>query len=181
MDHVFPGRRLPPRSLGTYWVDTADTASPPVNQNDRCLNLNEGIFVHRRGAPLTVPLFGIVRENDFASPLLQRHNLIGGGYPLDQSYTGRGMTFAAGFNGDPDIRFADQALYWPGDTTVGRVSYLSHYLLDGGAPFQRWVSAEDNFVTALDNNPVFTAGRAVFITRTAAPLPTYKMAAPWSP
>jgi hypothetical protein len=56
----------------------------------------------------------------------------------------------------------------------------SQYLLDAGSPFQRWVSAEDNLVSPLDNVLVFTASRAVFITRTG-PLPAYKMAAPWSP
>lgn len=168
-------------AFGTYWVDSADTSGPPpVNQDTRCIDPCEGLYVHRRGPAITVPLYGIVRENDFRCPLTTGHNLIGGGYPMDQSYASRGMTLAAGFDGDTDILAADQVLLWAGDTAVGHVCYNSFYLLDAGAPYQRWVSAADNFVTALDSTPAFKAARAAFIKRTAG-LGGYKVTAPWTP
>ena len=167
--------------FGTYWVNSSDISGPPpANQNNRCIDPCQGLYIHRRGAPLTVSLMGVVRENDFRCPLRQGYNLTGGGYPLDQSYTSRGMSLAAGFDGDPDIRFADQVLFWAGDTTPGHVCYNSFYLLDAGPPWQRWVSAEDNFVTPLDNTAAFKAARAAFICRTAN-LPGYKVTAPWAP
>jgi protocatechuate 3,4-dioxygenase beta subunit len=166
--------------FGTYWVDSADSGGPPADQNHRCLDPAEGVYFHRRGAPLTLPLKGVVRENDFRSPLKQGLNLTGLGYPVDHSYSSRGMTLAAGFDGDPDIRQADQVLLWAGDATTGQAGYVNHFLLDAGAPYQRWVSVDDSFVNPLDNDPVFEAGRASFIQRRAA-LPGFKTPAPWTP
>jgi hypothetical protein len=167
--------------FGTYWVDSADVSGPPpASQNGRPLNPAEGIYFHRRGPGLTAPLMGIVRENGFRCPLVEGYNLIGGGYPLDQSYNSRGMTLPAGFDGDTDIRRADQVMFWEGDSTPGLVSYNTVYLLDAGAPYQRWVSAGDSFVTPLDNTSAFKAGRSVFIKRSAS-LGDYTVGAPWAP
>ncbi len=164
---------------GTYWVDSTDMTGPPANQNSRLLDPCQGFYFHRRGPQITVPFYGIVRENSFRCPLIQGYNLTGGGYPLDQSYVSRTMTLDDGFFGDPDIRSADQVLFWKGDTTPGLGGYTNHYLLDAGDPYQRWVDVEDNFVTSLDFAPVFTATRAAFLCRPAA-FPNYASPAPWS-
>jgi len=165
---------------GIYWVDSSDGAPLPANQNARCIDPCEGLFVHRRGAALAVPTFGVVRENDFACPLPAGYALLGGGYPMDQSYTGRGMTIANGFDGDMDLRMADQVLFWAGDTTPGHLCYQTHYLLDAGAPWLRWVSAEDNFVTPQDDMDLFKAGRAAFHCRRLG-LPGFRITATWAP
>jgi hypothetical protein len=111
---------------------------------------------------------GVVRENAFAMPLTSGFNLVGGGGPMDESYASRGMTLDSIFGGSSflgDIRKADQTLFWLGDTHPGHVCYTTRYLLEAGAPWQRWGSAEDNFVTSLDDVDVFLA------TRAAAALP----------
>ena len=164
--------------FGTYWVDSADLTGPPANQNTHLLDPCQGFYFHRRGPQITVPFYGIVRENSFRCPLIQGYNLTGGGYPIDQSYSSRAMTLEDGFLGDSDIRQADQVLFWKGDTTPGQGGYTNHYLLDAGNPYQRWVNVEDNFVTTLDFDPVFTATRAAFLCRTAD-LPGYASRIPW--
>lgn len=154
---------------GTYWVDAANPEpnpapdGPPTSRDGRCIGPAEGLFVHRRGGAVTVPLFGVVRENHFAAPLRPGYTLVGGGHPVDQSYSDRLMSQINGFNGSADIRTADQAIFWAGDANPGHVCYLSYYLLDGGPSYQFWVSAEDSFVTNQDLSKHFKAGRAAFI------------------
>ena len=61
--------------FGTYWVDSADmNGPPPVNQNDRTIDPCQGLYFNHRGGALTIPLVGIVRENDFRCPLVQGFN-----------------------------------------------------------------------------------------------------------
>ena len=108
----------------------------PADQGGSVLPPGQGIFINCRQSTGSILTHGEVRENDFRRPLEPNANLVGGGYPLDQSAAGRAMTISAGFKGERNFKLADQFLRWKGDTIADANGYDTWFLLDG-APVSR--------------------------------------------
>lgn len=143
----------------------------------------QGTFINCRQVSGSLLAFGKVRENDFARPLTLGASLVGGGYPMAQSPSSRGMTVANGFDGDRDYKLADMFYLWRGDTTSGANGYDTYYLLDGSptqSAIKRWVKIGDAFITPRDTTNLFLADRSVFLDLNQD-LPTHRVAAPWAP
>jgi hypothetical protein len=138
-----------------------------------------GSFVISQTAK-TITAYGRVREHDFARPICQGRNLIGSGYPLDQSAAGRDYTKGAGFVGNPGFKLADQFLIWNGDNTPGRNGYNLHYYLDFNINYLRWIVMGDASAASKDDEILFLRDRAVmFESRNG--LETYIQPLPWAP
>ena len=163
---------------GKRWVKDGDVTL--ADYGSRTVPPSEGIYFHRQALSITVARSGHVRSNDFATPLRVGSSLIASGYPLDQSYASRGMTIPAGFHGGVEVPHADQVLIWMGDTIPGRTNYTTDWLLDGGAPYQYWTSAEDSSITNRNAVKVFKGSRAAVHTSVNG-LPTFVVPAQWSP
>jgi hypothetical protein len=160
------------------WVLAGDETL--ADQGNAVVPPGRGAFVDSRSAK-TVRAFGRVRANDFILPLREGKTLVGGGFPVDQSAIGRGMTNTAGFLGDADYKFADQFLLWRGDFTAGANSYDAYYLLIWADSFNQWTRAADVSLTDRNEALLFLRNRAVFLERREADLPTYTMPLPWNP
>lgn len=168
----------------TRWVDAADAGM--ANQGTAVIPPGQGMFFNNRTAASTVLAYGEVRANDFIRPLGVAYNLVGGGYPVDQSATGtngRALTLAAGLFGSRDFATADSFFVWSADSTVGATGYVTYYLLNG-APVSpsliRWVKVGDAAATSRGNEALLLGNRAVFL-RAAAGLPGYGYPSPWTP
>ena len=61
---------------------------PMPNQGASVIPPGQGMFFNNRALVTSILAYGEVRENDFIRPLAVGNNLVGGGYPLDQSATG---------------------------------------------------------------------------------------------
>ena len=158
--------------------DKAATVIPP----------GQGMFVLRRTSPISILSYGEVRENVFVRPLSQGLNLVGGGYPIDQSangeVSGRGMDYMFGFYGSRDFKTADSFFIWKGDTTTGATGYDTYWLLHSEVPqhfMDRWVMAGDATLAPKDDTILFQSDRSVFI-RMKNELDTYAIIpTPWDP
>ena len=70
------------------WVKVGDATL--ADQGGSVLPPGQGIFINCRKTTGSILTHGEVRENDFRRPLELNANLVGGGYPLDQSAAGPG-------------------------------------------------------------------------------------------
>ena len=144
------------------------------------------MFVTKQGAAVQLLGYGEVRANNFVRPLAQGLNLVGGGYPLNQSANGSGgrqMNLAASFFGSRDFKTADSFFVWQGDASAGANGYDTYYLLHSVAPqpvLSQWVKTGDAKLTSKDTATLMLGNRAVF-TRAAAALPGYTIPMPWTP
>ena len=112
------------------WVDAADAGM--ADQGNAVIPPGQGMFFNNRTAATSILAYGEVRENDFIRPLAAGNNLVGGGYPVDQSATGahgRAMNLAAGFFGSRDFKTADSFFVWNADATIGAPGYGTYFLL----------------------------------------------------
>jgi hypothetical protein len=137
------------------------------------------MFFHRRDVGVTIARSGTVRTNKFATPLAAGSTFVGSGYPLNQSFNSRVMTLGAGFHGSIEVPRADQILYWLGDSVSGATGYNTDWLLDGGAPYQYWTSADDSNILSRNALKVFGGTRAAF-HKTATGVPGFVVPAQWS-
>jgi uncharacterized repeat protein (TIGR01451 family) len=161
------------------WVKQGDINL--VDQSGLCLDPCAGMFINRRGAPLTMLQGGVVRDTKFACPLIKGYNLLGSGYPVAQSPASRQLTIANGFAGSNRRNLADQIVEWGGDTVIGHQCYYTCYLVDAlGGSIRRWVSVEDVSLTAKDTTTVFKPDRAAFLC-TQQPHPNYVVPTQWVP
>ena len=159
------------------WVLAGDVLL--ADQGLEILTPCEGIFLHRRGPSLTIARSGMVRESDFAKPLPGTGcTLVGSGYPIDQSYNSRGMTVANGWKGGVDLVKSSQVMFWEGDTTAGRMCYVTDFLVDAGAPLQFWASGDDSGLTNKNAQLLFDGTSAAFHCLPLA-LPNYVVPAQW--
>jgi hypothetical protein len=164
------------------WVNDVSLA----DRGDTVLPPGQGIFLNKRGTTGVILAHGEVRANDFMRPLSAGANLVGGGYPLDQSATGpggRSMTPAQGFSGSRNFKQADRFLIWNGDAAVPAAGYASYFLLDG-TPVQpglvHWARVGDvNFLPQGDA-PLFPGHRSAFV-EVAADRHSYLTPSPWTP
>ncbi len=166
------------------WVDAADSGM--ADQGATVIPPGQGLFFNNRHSPVSLLAYGEVRENDFIRPLCPGSNLVGGGYPVDQSAntaSGREMNLDAGFFGSRDFKTADSFFIWKGDATPGLSTYDTYWLLDG-APvspsLRRWVKAGDASAAARDHEILLPGNRAAF-TSSASGLPDYGYSSPWNP
>ncbi len=180
----------------TYWLDSSIAPARWVTFTDSgdqaatVLPPGQGMFVLKRATKATLFAYGEVRANDFVRPLCAGSNLVGGGFPIDQSATGTGsraMTLAvspaSGFFGSRDLRTADTFYVWKRDTVTSASGYDSYYLLnrDTVVPAQiKWVKVGDVKLTARDAEPLLSSEGSVFI-RMKNDLHSYTIPCPWNP
>jgi hypothetical protein len=157
-------------------VDMGATVIPP----------GQGLFFNNRITGDAVLAYGEVRPNDFMRPMGAGYNLVGGGYPIDQSATGTGgraLSLGAGFFGSRDFKTADSFFVWNADASPGASGYTTYYLLNG-APVSssliRWVKVGDAAATSRGNELLLLGDRAVF-QRAASAMPVYYYPNPWTP
>ncbi len=145
-----------------------------------------GTFFNNRTAAASLLAYGEVRANDFRRPFDTGNNLVGGGYPLDQSPAGpngRAMTLAAGLFGSRDFKTADTIFLWNKDADAAAAGYGTYFLLNGAPVFPgllNWAKVGDNTAASRDNEVILLENRAVFI-RSKDGLDSYVSPAPWTP
>ena len=166
------------------WVDAAQSGMDDMGAT--VIPPGQGMFFNNRHAVTSIFAYGEVRENQFKRPLAAGSNLVGGGYPLDQSANGtrgRGMNLATGFFGSRDFKTADSIFVWKGDTIIGAPGFESYYLLSG-APSQpallRWVRVGDSALVARDAEGILLGNRSVF-SRARNAVPDHTIQTPWNP
>ncbi len=169
--------------MGIHWVKQGDNTL--ANQDGFALDACQGIFIHHRGAAISTTQVGHVRQNAMACPLNAGQNLVGAGFPIDQSYVDRAMTWTGtnfnGFVGGLDPVRADNVLFWKGDTTLNAENYTTYWLVNAGFdPYRRWSLQGDNALNSQDLNKVFKATRASFYKSTTGN-PNYVVPTGWTP
>jgi protocatechuate 3,4-dioxygenase beta subunit len=166
------------------WVDAADGGM--ANQGTHIIPPGQGMFFNNRAAVTSILSYGEVRTNDFIRPLGAGNNLVGGGFPVDQSANstlGRSMNPTAGFFGSMDFKTADSFFIWRADTQIGLTGYDTYYLLSG-APIQpsllRWVKVGDASAAVRDAETLLLRNRSAFV-RSKNGVSAYKVPSPWNP
>jgi uncharacterized protein (TIGR02597 family) len=163
------------------WVDAADAGNADMGAT--VMPPGQGMFFHNRHAPTAVLAFGEVRENGFIRPLMAGSNLVGGGYPVQQSFNdvgGRAMNTTSGFFGSMDFKTADSVFIWRTDETTGASGYHTYYLLNGGPSLLRWVKVGDASLVVRDAESLLLRDRSVFV-RAKNAVPQHTSPAPWIP
>ncbi len=167
--------------LPARWVKTGD--STYADQSAAVLPPGQGLFVNKRQTAIAILAYGEVRANDFIRPLAAGSNLVGGGYPLDQSAAGRAMVASGGFFGSRDFATADSFFVWKADATIGENGY-STYFLNNNAPrlpsVIKWVKVGDAGLLIRDNENLLLGNRSVFL-RSKDGLSGYTIPNPWTP
>ncbi|MFN5579112.1 MAG: SdrD B-like domain-containing protein [Akkermansiaceae bacterium] len=147
-----------------------------------------GMFFTRRGTATSNLVCGEIRDNDFIRPLQQGSNLMGGGYPVDQSPLGTGNRAMArgasgvGFFGSGDFKFADSIFVWKRDANPAAAGIYDTYYLAYASSISvdKWVRQSDINLTSQNAVNFMLDDRAVFI-RSKENLPTYTIPSPWTP
>ena len=196
-----------PGAVPSPWSTYSLYYNPPGDSTKRWVKLGEGtgdkgssvippgqgMFFNRRGADpdygdASIFAYGEVRENNFIRPLCKGNNLVGGGYPIDQSANasgGRAMNKAAGFFGSRDFKTADSFFVWKGDANPGINTYDTYYLLDGAPSHPlvvNWAKVGDASLSSRDAEVLLLSDRSVFIrVKNPLGLPSYTMPSPWTP
>ncbi len=158
------------------WVEVGDNTL--TDAGGTLVPPGHGMFVLSR-APKTITAHGQVRANNFVRPLAAGNNLVGGGYPLDQSPDGRGMTPANGFTANADYTLADQFLVWRGDDNAGQVSYNTYYRINWGA-LQQWTRMPDYSFIDQSAATLFLRHRAS-LYQMKSPVLGHTYSQPWTP
>ncbi|MBL9131227.1 MAG: hypothetical protein JNG86_08515, partial [Verrucomicrobiaceae bacterium] len=141
------------------WVMSGDARL--VDQGARVVDAAEGVFLHARGTPVSLPQAGVTRTNAFVVPLRAGMNLVGSGWAVAQSPSQRGMTVAAGFTANANAATADRIHVWRGDLESIE-SYTSYTFMNfSGSQF--WDAMGDADLVDSNDDPLFEAYRAVFI------------------
>jgi uncharacterized repeat protein (TIGR01451 family) len=181
---------LHPDGATERWVKLV-TPSDTSDQGSSVLPPGQGLFINKRSfataAATSILAYGEVRANDFKRPLCATNNLVGGGYPLDQSANGpagRAMNKAfAGFFGSRDFKTADSIFVWKGDVVPNINGYDSYFLLDNAPTLPavlKWVKVGDANLAAEDETLLMLSDRSVFI-RVKTARSAYTMPCPWTP
>ena len=166
------------------WVDADDLV--PSDKGTTVIPPGQGVFFHNRTAIAPLLAYGEVRGHDFRRPLLQGVNLVGGGYPVDQSATGansRQLNLTDGFFGSRNFKTADSFFVWRTDGNAASTGYDTYFLLDGGATqptVKRWVITGDVNIVPRDAELLFKRDAGV-MTRVATDKTGYLIPTPWAP
>jgi uncharacterized protein (TIGR02597 family) len=141
------------------WVLSGDARL--TSQNGRVVDVAEGVFLHARATPVTLPQAGVARTNAFVCPLRAGMNLVGAGWAVPMSPLDRSMTTLAGFQAHPDASQADRIHVWRGDVE-SMDAYTSYTFMDfGGSQF--WDKMGDADLVDSGLEPLFDAWRAAFV------------------
>jgi hypothetical protein len=141
------------------WVLSGDARL--TSQNGRVVDAAEGVFLHARATPVTLPQAGVARTNAFVCPLRAGMNLVGAGWAVPMSPLDRSMTTLAGFQAHPDASQADRIHVWRGDVE-SMDAYTSYTFMDfGGSQF--WDKMGDADLVDSGLEPLFDAWRAAFV------------------
>jgi hypothetical protein len=159
------------------WVAAADAGLGDAGIN--VVPPGMGVYVRPRNGSVSLTYTGFVRTNPFALPLKVGTPFVGGGWPMVQSPSQRGVTAAAGFVSNRSATMADKIILWNGDKVANAQGYTTYYHLSFSSQV-RWVAAEDASISSQDNSPLFDSTRAVFIKVNQA-LPNYISPMPWIP
>ena len=111
---------------GPRWVRRGDATL--ADAGSTILPPDEGILVHPRSTPVTLPLRGEVRTWAFISKLHAGSQLVASGHPLPQTPVQRLMNVLSGFTASADESTADRILFWDGDTQPGASSFTPLHL-----------------------------------------------------
>lgn len=141
------------------WVLSGDARLS--SQNARVVDAAEGVFLHARGTPVTLPQSGVARTNAFVCPLRAGTNLVGAGWAMPQSSADRGMTVAAGFTANANAAVADRIHVWRGD--VESLQAYTSYTFMSFSGSQFWDKMGDADLVNDNATALFDAYRAVFI------------------
>lgn len=166
------------------WVDASQVGL--ADMGSRVVPPGQGMFFQNRTQATSILSYGEVRAYGFASPYAAGANLVGGGYPIDQSAAGTGgrdLKLETGFFGSRDFKTADSFYVWRPDSNPAATNYDTYYLADGGSSqptFRRWVLVGDKTVVARDSNLLFKRDRSVFL-RAKIAKPNHWIPAPWRP
>jgi uncharacterized repeat protein (TIGR01451 family) len=166
------------------WVNADDVTMADAGAT--VIPAGQGVFFHNRTAPAPILAYGEVRGHDFRRPLLQGVNMVGGGYPVDQSATGansRQLNLADGFFGSRNFKTADSFFIWRTDAAPASTGYESYFLLDGGTTqpaVKRWVQTGDVNLVPRDAELLFRRDSGV-MTRVASDKTGYLIPSPWTP
>ena len=163
------------------WVKDGDGAL--ADQAATVLAPGQGMFVTKCSIGTTLVAFGEVRENKFILPLRAGANLVGGGFPSNQSATGTGsreMDLAHGFRGGLLPSTTDLVSVWKGDSTAGATGYDDYfpYQTTTPTPLCKWVKVGDATLAPQDSELLFLGDCSVFIS-TQNTLQAYTLPCPW--
>lgn len=137
---------------GPRWVADGD-ATLKNSGSTRLIGPATGLLVQARTAVTAVPLVGQVRANTFAVTLNAGPQLVGTGWPVDQSPTGRVMTAMNGFASGDYIRL------WSGDMVPGSAAYLSNIMISPNT----WAREDDVTRANVADTAMFIAFHATFV------------------
>ena len=175
----------------SQWVDAGDGGFP--DGNDTVVDACEGFFLHPQNADVTLTMVGVVREWPFACPLGAGFNLVGSGYPADQSPAGREMLKIDGddlkdwFTASNDPLTADQVMFWLGDGIAAAEGYDTYFRVDlGHVDYDHWTYQGDSNLDDYDTDALFKRGRGAFYDMTAGhdrsvPADVWLWPSPWDP
>jgi hypothetical protein len=171
------------------WVDVADGAM--ADRGATVIPSGQGVFFNNRNHVTSLLSYGEIRENRFVRPLAPGSNLVGGGYPVDQSPDGggsqpldlgRAMNLSAGFVGNRDFKIADSIFVWRADATITAKGYDTFFFVNGAPALPsllRWVRVGDASLSSFSATPFLLGNRSVFV-RTRNELPQYTIPLPWT-
>ena len=138
---------------GPRWVAAGDASMQNIGST-RLIAPTKGLLTQIRATTVTVHLAGLVCTCACAVALDAGPQLVGGGWPVQQSLTGRGMTIANGFARN------DSVLQWAGDSAPGTTGFVRFSM----ASPDTWLKAGDATLVAVNNLPLFTPFHAAFIS-----------------
>jgi subtilisin-like proprotein convertase family protein len=153
-----------------------------------------GLFTHPRLATVDLVSVGVVRDWDFACALNTGYNLVGSGYPLDQTPTDRAMLRGAGdgvaqdyFTSNANPLLADQLMHWLGDDVLGVEGYKTYYdLYVPSTSYDYWTDQTNSNLTNENLSTLFKQQRATFYDLITGhdrsiPAEVWVMPTPWAP
>ncbi len=184
---IYEGGAIPWKVL--YVDDPAEwkNESSGTSASDDVLAPHQGYFIHPKLGTLTVLGMGVVRANDFHCPLGDGYRMVAGGFPIDTSFTDRGLDDTVNqVTGTLDPATADQVHIWDGDGSVYSESFTGHFRLEGSIPslppFAQWSNVEDVNLDDTSDEKVFKADRSVFYYRLATGCDAaHQQPLPWTP
>ncbi len=159
------------------WVLSTDAMLN--DRGTRAVDPAGALYVHCRTSAVSLTFSGHVRENSFACPLKPGSNLIGSGFPMDQSPALRQMSAANGFTGGRDPRLSDQIRFWAGDTSTGTEAYISHFLLEYQT-YHQWSPQANASLPNENNLMLFKSLHGAFI-KSINGKSNWVLPAPWTP
>ncbi len=170
--------------LAPRWVEAADANM--LDQGSTVIPPGQGLFFNNRNLVTSILAYGEVRGNDFVRPLAAGSNLVGGGYPVNQSANGAGgraMSPGTGFFGSRDFKTADSVFVWKADSVTTASGYDTYFLLNNAPSLPsviRWVRHGDTALLPRDSELLLLGNRSAFV-RSASANPTHTTPLPWAP